>query len=400
MPTHVLIAGAGVAGLEAALALRALAEDRVSVELVSPDPEFVYRPLSVAAPFRVGEAKRFPVRRLAEEAGADLTEAAVRAVHPAREGSRDLCRGRALVRPPPACARRSAGAGHSRSCDVPRPGRRGSPRRGPARRGRRTRPATGVHHAGRHLLAAAPLRAGPVDGRPPRRLGRRRRPPARNSGAPAAAAVRRCGQRSRRRAPRSARNRTPDQHHPGRRGRERAPLRGHRRGRGGPGRCAAAYRGPAATRRSSRREWLRPDRRPRTACATSRTSTPPATSRTFRSSRVGWPPSRRTPQPKRSQPRPEPRSPRPRSRRFSAACCSPGLAPRFMRAEVGSQESQVDTEPLWWPPAKIVGRHLAPFLAAQLERLAGASTLGRPRGRSRARPRSGRRVGVDLSSAP
>jgi hypothetical protein len=28
--------------------------------------------------------------------------------------------------------------------------------------------------------------------------------------------------------------------------------------------------------------------------------------------------------------------------------------------------SVVDTEPLWWPPAKIVGRHLAPFLAAQL----------------------------------
>ena len=46
--------------------------------------------------------------------------------------------------------------------------------------------------------------------------------------------------------------------------------------------------------------------------------------------------------------------------------CSPGLVPRFMRAEVGSQESQVDTEPLWWPPGKIVGRHLAPFLAGQL----------------------------------
>ena len=60
MPTHVLIAGAGVAGLEAALALRALAEDRVSVELVSPDPDFVYRPLAVAAPFRIGEARRFP----------------------------------------------------------------------------------------------------------------------------------------------------------------------------------------------------------------------------------------------------------------------------------------------------------------------------------------------------
>ena len=26
----------------------------------------------------------------------------------------------------------------------------------------------------------------------------------------------------------------------------------------------------------------------------------------------------------------------------------------------------VSTEPLWWPPAKIVGRHLAPFLAARI----------------------------------
>jgi sulfide:quinone oxidoreductase len=84
-PRKVLIAGAGVAGFEAALALRALAEDRVSVELVAPDPEFVYRPLSVAAPFGAGEAQRFPIRRLAEEAGAELTEAAIHAVHPHRK---------------------------------------------------------------------------------------------------------------------------------------------------------------------------------------------------------------------------------------------------------------------------------------------------------------------------
>jgi len=77
---HVLIAGAGVAGLEAALALRAVAGDRVSVELVSPEAEFVYRPLAVAAPFGVGEVRRFPVRRLAEAAGAGLKEAEVRGV--------------------------------------------------------------------------------------------------------------------------------------------------------------------------------------------------------------------------------------------------------------------------------------------------------------------------------
>ena len=80
----VLIAGAGVAGLEAALALRDLAEDRVSVELVAPGPEFVYRPLSVAAPFAAGETHRFSLGALVREAGADLVEASVRAVHPER----------------------------------------------------------------------------------------------------------------------------------------------------------------------------------------------------------------------------------------------------------------------------------------------------------------------------
>ena len=49
-----LIAGAGVAGLEAALALRALAEGELSVELLAPEAEFVYRPLAVTEPFGVG----------------------------------------------------------------------------------------------------------------------------------------------------------------------------------------------------------------------------------------------------------------------------------------------------------------------------------------------------------
>jgi sulfide:quinone oxidoreductase len=80
MPTKVLIAGSGVAGLEAALALRALAGEVVSVELVAPESDFVYRPLAVTEPFRVGEASRFPLSRLAEAAGAELTRASVRSV--------------------------------------------------------------------------------------------------------------------------------------------------------------------------------------------------------------------------------------------------------------------------------------------------------------------------------
>lgn len=72
-PLHVLIAGGGVAALEATLALRALAEDRVDIELLAPDVDFVYRPMAVAEPFALGEARRFPLARLVELAGARLT---------------------------------------------------------------------------------------------------------------------------------------------------------------------------------------------------------------------------------------------------------------------------------------------------------------------------------------
>src|SRR5215218_5911452 len=68
--TRVLIAGGGVAALEAALALRALAEDRVGVELIAPEPHFWYRPLAVAEPFDLGEVRQF---ELAEPAAAGAT---------------------------------------------------------------------------------------------------------------------------------------------------------------------------------------------------------------------------------------------------------------------------------------------------------------------------------------
>jgi sulfide:quinone oxidoreductase len=40
-----------------------------------------------------------------------------------------------------------------------------------------------------------------------------------------------------------------------------------------------------------------------------------------------------------------------------------GLSPRYLSANLLDAHSEVDTEPLWWPPAKVVGRYLAPFLA-------------------------------------
>jgi sulfide:quinone oxidoreductase len=78
--SHVLIAGGGVAALEAALALRALAEERVEVELLAPDPLFWYRPLAAAEPFRPGAARHFELADVVAATGATLTTGALAAV--------------------------------------------------------------------------------------------------------------------------------------------------------------------------------------------------------------------------------------------------------------------------------------------------------------------------------
>jgi sulfide:quinone oxidoreductase len=68
--TRVVIAGGGVAALEAALALQGLADELVDVELVAPETHFFYRPLSVAEPFGLGETRQFDLASLASAAGA------------------------------------------------------------------------------------------------------------------------------------------------------------------------------------------------------------------------------------------------------------------------------------------------------------------------------------------
>jgi sulfide:quinone oxidoreductase len=74
---RVLVAGGGVAGLEALLALRDLAGDRVELTLVSPDPDFVYRPMAVAEPFARGHAARHRLCDIARELGAELVRGAL-----------------------------------------------------------------------------------------------------------------------------------------------------------------------------------------------------------------------------------------------------------------------------------------------------------------------------------
>ena len=66
---RVLIAGAGVAAFEAALGLRALAVEQLALEFLAPDREFRYRPLAVVEPFGLGRAPRYTLEGLVQGCG-------------------------------------------------------------------------------------------------------------------------------------------------------------------------------------------------------------------------------------------------------------------------------------------------------------------------------------------
>lgn len=73
---RVVVLGGGVAAIELMLALRALAEERVSLELVAPEPHFWYRPVAVAEPFGLGRVTRLELGGIARACNATLTLAA------------------------------------------------------------------------------------------------------------------------------------------------------------------------------------------------------------------------------------------------------------------------------------------------------------------------------------
>jgi sulfide:quinone oxidoreductase len=72
-PYRVLIAGGGVAGLEAALALRDLAGNRVATTILAPEPDFIYRPMRVVEPFAYPQAKHYPLEEIAQDIGVELS---------------------------------------------------------------------------------------------------------------------------------------------------------------------------------------------------------------------------------------------------------------------------------------------------------------------------------------
>jgi sulfide:quinone oxidoreductase len=83
---HVLIAGGGVAGVEALLALRALGGQALDMELVSPDPDLAYRPLRVTEPFELGDMTSYPLADIAADQGVAFRFGALTSVDP--EGRR------------------------------------------------------------------------------------------------------------------------------------------------------------------------------------------------------------------------------------------------------------------------------------------------------------------------
>jgi sulfide:quinone oxidoreductase len=80
---RVLIAGGGVAALEAVLALRELdQEGALVVEVVAPGRQFAYRPLSVSDPFGPRATRSYELRPIVAGAGAQLRHGQLGAVEP------------------------------------------------------------------------------------------------------------------------------------------------------------------------------------------------------------------------------------------------------------------------------------------------------------------------------
>lgn len=74
---RVLIGGGGVAALEAALALRDLAGDRVAVELRAPRREFLYRPFAVGEPYGAARILHYNLEQLAERCGVSFRQGGI-----------------------------------------------------------------------------------------------------------------------------------------------------------------------------------------------------------------------------------------------------------------------------------------------------------------------------------
>jgi sulfide:quinone oxidoreductase len=81
-PLRVLIVGGGVAALEATLALRDLAGERIATTVLCPQSNFVYRPMRVREPFAYSGAREYPLSDIARDVGFELRQGAFKWLDP------------------------------------------------------------------------------------------------------------------------------------------------------------------------------------------------------------------------------------------------------------------------------------------------------------------------------
>ena len=79
-PLRVSVVGGGFAAAELLLALRALAEDRVELELIAPDTRLPFRMAATGEPFGAATVQTFDLAELARDVGATVRRATVEAV--------------------------------------------------------------------------------------------------------------------------------------------------------------------------------------------------------------------------------------------------------------------------------------------------------------------------------
>jgi sulfide:quinone oxidoreductase len=79
-PLHVVVAGGGIAGIEALLALRALAGDALDLTLVTPAERLHYRPFAVLEPFGGNATRHYDLDEICADLGIARRRDAVAAV--------------------------------------------------------------------------------------------------------------------------------------------------------------------------------------------------------------------------------------------------------------------------------------------------------------------------------
>ena len=362
---HIVIAGGGVAGLEACLALRSfLGEAELGIDLLCREHRFEYRPLTVLEPFDGGPAWSMELERFAADQDVRLVRDALAAVEPDRHVaitaysgrlSYDallVCIGARPVRTLPGAITFRGGrdaAAVRAALDALQPGDHGHDR---------------VRGALRRLLDAAALRAGDPGRRAaagPRFTGADRDDLARGGAAGGLRRGRLDGGGAAPRRPRDRVHRRCPRHGGGRR-RARAPRRPPYPGQGRHHLPDLVGRQVPGLRQDAQ-GFVAVDDHGRVAGADGVYAAGDITTFPLKQGGLAT---------QQADAAAEtmlaglgvPIVPRPFEPVLQGVLYTEG-APVYLRSTENGQESPPRAYSMWWPPSKIAGRHLAPYLATR-----------------------------------